>query len=56
MSPFGKNYQWRNTMYSLWHYLARRMLGAVAKVLDRMDRRERERREQLRAHPTGGHR
>ena len=38
------------------YYMLRRILGAVARLLDRVERRERNRRSNLRAHPEGGRR
>lgn len=43
-------------MNTITYYAMRRLLGAVAKLLDRMDRREAERRSNLRAHPEGDRR
>lgn len=40
-------------MRTVVYYSMRRMLGALARLLDRMDRREAERRRNLRAHPEG---
>lgn len=56
MSLFGSDYSWRNTMGTITCYVLRRILGAVARVLDRVERRERECRRNLRAHPEGGRR
>lgn len=56
MSPFGRNYQWRGAMRFLTYYMARRMLGFLARIIDQHDRRQAERRQQrLRAHPEGTH-
>lgn len=43
-------------MNTITYYVMRRILGALARVLDRMDRREAERRSNLRAHPEGDRR
>lgn len=37
----------------LTYYAMRRTRGALARLLDRVERRERDRRARLRAHPSG---